>query len=162
MIDSPDDPDRLRVKKAIWTQDPDVNLTAAELDKILGKFEVTNSASNPELREAVSSVFRLFYTRATEERVLARDGKVKKATTVAQEEMGQLLKAFAKFEEQLAELGPSSRAWIDTHLRETGIKKENGRRVRLQDLEKGIIPTANLGRAVMAYFNRANVNFCGQ
>jgi hypothetical protein len=135
------DRDGLKPRKAIWSGDPEQNLTEGELDSVLEYFGAPKTAKDPKLRSSLKMQFQ-------ELMVMVLDGgfregedgleQASKPSTIIEQEMKQLQKACAKLDAQLAGLDPMTRSWLDQHLNELGVSGDNNEPVRLRHLETQI------------------------
>jgi len=164
MNESSRNPDRkiLGTMKAGWTNDPELDLTEGELDRLLRHFDVSRNATESELRPAINWQFRSFMEMATEERFRESNGrleKVSKSSTIVGRQMKQLQKACEKFDAQLAKLDPVTRTWLDQFLKDNRAEDDNGQRVRLREIEKHINRQIDL--LIYAAHNAENITSRG-
>jgi hypothetical protein len=137
------DPDRDALKpwKALWSGDPEQNLTEGELDSVLEYFGASKSAKDPNLRSSLKMQFQEFM-------VMVLDGgfregeegleQARKPSTIIEQEMKQLQEACAMLDAQLAGLDQMTRNWLDQQLEEIGVTGDNYEPVRLRHLETQI------------------------
>ena len=142
--DSSKNPDRAILESpmaAVWANDPKRTLTIAELDRMLRHFGEFEKASESDLQSAINWLFGTFIDMATKERIRGSAGRLKqvpKPSTIVARQMQQVQKACENLDEQIAQLDPVTRTWLDQHFEEIGVKDESDHRVRLRDLEKRI------------------------
>jgi hypothetical protein len=135
------DRDGLKPRKAIWSGDPEQNLTEGELDSVLKYFGAPKTAKDPELRSSLKMQFQVFMVMVLDEGFREKEGvlqKTPKPSTIIEREMKQVEKACAKLDAQLAGLDPMTRIWLDQHLNELGVRGDNNERVGLRHLETQI------------------------
>jgi hypothetical protein len=135
------DRDTLASDEAFWADDPEQNLTEAELDHILEYFRESESARDPRLRSSIKRQFQIFMVMAEKERFLvqdARPGKVSKPSTIVDKEMNRLLKACEMLDKQLTELDPVTRTWANEYFKEIDARDNENKRVRLRHIEEQI------------------------
>jgi hypothetical protein len=134
------DPDRdiLKPRKAFWADDPDENLTEAELDRVLRHFSKSANASDPQLRFSVKMQFQTFIVMAVEERFRELNGRLKKVSkpsTRVKREIQQLRKAGEKFYRQFANLDSVTKTWLGQHFEATGSEDESNGRDQFRRLD---------------------------
>jgi hypothetical protein len=135
------DRDGLKPRKAIWSGDPEQNLTEGELDSVLKYFGAPKTAKDPKLRSSLKMQFQVFMVMVLDEGFREKEDvlqKTPKPSTIIEREMKQVEKACAKLDAQLAGLDPMTRIWLDQHLNELGVRGDNNERVGLRHLEKQI------------------------
>jgi hypothetical protein len=143
MIEDSKDTDRdgLKPRKAIWSGDPEQNLTEGELDSVLKYFGAPKTAKDSKLRFWIKVDFQEFMGNVIDERFREKEGvlqKVPKSSTIIKREMKQVEKACAKLDAQLAGLDPMTRKWLDQYLNKFGKKDDNNARFGLRELEEQI------------------------
>ena len=90
------DRDGLKPRKAIWSGDPEQNLTEGELDSVLKYFGAPKTAKDPELRSSLKMQFQVFMVMVLDEGFCEKEGvlqKTPKPSTIIEREMKQLQKA---------------------------------------------------------------------
>ncbi len=143
MAETSEDPDR-HILKALdggWVSDPERNLTAEELDRLVELFGDFNKARESELRSALKRLFMSFIGLAIRERQSqGADNRksVSKPSTIVARQMAAVQKACEALDEQLAKLDPATRTWLDIHLKNFGALDENGDPFRSRNLLESI------------------------
>lgn len=139
MAETSEDPDRdiLKARDGGWVGDPDRNLTAEELDRLVEMFGDFKKARESELRGALKRIFMSFIGMAFRERQSqgADDLKtVSKPSTIVARQMAEIQKACETLDKHLATLDPATRTWLNLHLKKIGTTDENGDPVRFNKL----------------------------
>ena len=143
------DRDILASDAALWADDPEQNLTEAELDHLLEYFRESECAGDPRLRSSVKRQFQIFMAMAEKERPRVQDArprnvedahpkKVSKPSTIVENKMKRLLKACEVLDKQLTELDPVVRTWTNQYLKAIDARDNENKRVRLRHIVEQI------------------------
>ena len=150
------DRDILASDAALWADDPEQNLTEAELDHLLEYFRESECAGDSRLRSSVKRQFQIFMAMAEKERPRVQDArpidarpidahpidahpkKVSKPSTIVENKMKRLLKACEVLDKQLTELDPVVRTWTNQYLKAIDARDNENKRVRLRPIVEQI------------------------
>jgi len=140
------DRDTLVSDAALWADDPEQNLTEAELDHILEYFGESENAGDSRLRSSVKRQFQIFMAMAEKERPRVQDArpidahpkKVSKPSTIVENKMKRLLKACEVLDKQLTELDPVVGTWTNQYLKAIDARDNENKRVRLRHIVEQI------------------------